>query len=266
MDNFLFITLKGNDYEAAAYNKFRSALKCVKADLDTMCDEFENDNDNVVKIQLSNASKLIQVITLVGNDSNEKVDIAFDILDNNYAEKAIVKNENISIKVNCADKNAIEFLEIPDGKKYEIFESVDDKIFSISITDSEFKCISNLTSLNKDTVRVFFNRIGGDVYISEIESTDDNVRESVNEIIQNSDYTAFENFEKLYSKKIDFTDYVNDNGSDRYIGCFNKSYFSWIDVDDKYTIEFHNNKIRFISYDGESSIKTYVCLTPVRFV
>lgn len=262
LDNLIFITLKGNQFESTAYNKNKSALKSVYADLEMMCEEFENPIDDAVKIQFSNANKLIQVLSLVGADS---VDVIFDIEDNNYAKKALVKNSDTAINVSCADKEAVDFLEIPENARHSIFEDSSKLQYSINVSDAEFKYMSSLFNLNKDTVRVFFNLIDGDVYVSEIESTDENVRQAVNEIIQDKKYDEFESFEKLYSKKLTISEYNNVSGDDKYLGCFNKSYFGWIDNDDNYTFEYHTNKIKIVSYDEESGIKTYVVLTPVRF-
>lgn len=262
MDNLIFITLKGDQFESTAYNKNKSALKSVYADLEKMCEEYDNPIDDAVKIQFSNANKLIQVLSLVGT---ENVDVIFDIEDNNYAKKALIKNTDVCINVSCADKDAVDFLEIPDAARHSIFEDTSKMLYSINIADSEFKYMSNLFGLNKDAVRVFFSLVNGAVYVSEIESTDENVRQKVNEIIQNNSYDEFGAFEKLYSKKLTITDYNNVAGVGEYLGCFNKSYFGWVDNDSNYTFEYHTNKIKIVSYDEDSSIKTYVVLTPVRF-
>lgn len=262
MDNLIFITLRGNQFESTAYNKNKSALKSVYADLEVMCEEFANENDEAVKIQFSNANKVIQVLQLVGS---ENVDIIFDIDDNNYAKKALFKNAETKINVSCADKEAVDFLEIPDAARHSIFEDSSKLLYSINVSDNEFKYMSSLFGLNKDAVRVFFNLVNGDVFVSEIESTDENVRQAVNEIIQNADYDKFDAFEKLYSKKLTISDYNNVAGIEKYLGCFNKSYFAWIDNDSNYTFEYHTNKIKIVSFDEESGIKTYVVLTPVRF-
>lgn len=262
MDNLIFITLKGNQFESTAYNKNKSALKSVYADLEKMCDEFENPIDEAVKIQFSNASKVVQVLSLVGT---ENVDVIFDIEENNYAKKVLIKNADVSINVSCADKSAVDFLEIPEEARYSVFEDASKLQYSIGVTESEFKYMSSLFGLNKDAVRVFFTLTDGEVYVSEIESSDENVRQEVNEIIQNANYEAFDAFEKLYSKKLTISEFNNKSGVDKYLGCFNKSYFGWIDNDSNYTFEYHTNKIKIVSYDEESGIKTYVVLTPVRF-
>lgn len=262
MDNLIFITLKGNQFESTSYNKNKSALKSVYADLEKMCEEFSNENDAAIKIQFSNASKLVQVLSLVGSDN---VDVIFDIEENNYAKKVLIRNADVSINVSCADKSAVDFLEIPEEARYTVFEDSSKLKYSIGVSESEFKYMSSLFALNKDAVRVFFTLDSNDVYVSEIESSDENVRQEVNEIIQNSNYVEFDKYEKLYSKKITITDFNNVADVDRYLGCFNKSYFGWIDNDNSYTFEFHSNKIKIVSYDEESGIKTYVVLTPVRF-
>ena len=100
--------------------------------------------------------------------------------------------------------------------------------------------------------------------ISEIESTDENVRSLVNDMLHDSDYEGFRKFDKLYDKKLVTTELVKNNVTE-YLECFNKQWFSWIDTGDKsYTIEFHSNKIKFITFDDDN-VKTYVVLTPVRF-
>lgn len=265
LENLIFITVRGNEFESTSYNKNKSALKSVSADLEKVCDTFVNENGNdPVKIQFSNANKLIQHLALVGS---ENVDIVFDIEDNGYCKKVDIRNDEVKFSLACADKEAVNFLEIPDSAKFSIFEDSSKLVFKMNINDSEFKYVNSLLNLNKESTRVFFNFTGDDVFISEIEATDDNVRTIVNEIIQSGDNSRFDAFDKLYSKKMNISDLeVSDNFESAYIGCFNKQYFPLIDADKYYTVEFHTNKIRFISYDDEEFAKTYVVLTPVRFV
>ena len=265
LENLIFITVKGSSFESTSYNKNKSALKCVTADLEKVCDKFTNGNGNEpVKIQFANANKLIQHLALVGT---ENVDIVFDIEDNGYCRKVDIRNDEVKFSLACADKEAVDFLEIPDSARFSIFEDSSKLIFKMNINDNEFKYINNLLNLNKESTRVFFNLSNDDVYISEIEATDDNVRGMVNEIVQNADVARFDAFEKPYSKKLNISDFEMTPGRDTaYIGCFNKQYFPLIDADKYYAVEFHTNKIRFISYDDEGCAKTYVVLTPVRFV
>lgn len=261
LDNLMFITINGTQFESTAYTSNRAALKSVFADLTKLCNEYKNDNEDAVKVQFSNAGKVIQVLGLVGT---ENVDIVIDVENDNFAKKVLFKNDVLQINVNCADAAAITFLEIPDEKKYIITDTSTLK-HSFSISDSEYKYMSSLFNLNKDALRVFFNVNGGDVFISEIESSDENVRAEVNGIIENNEYDSFETFEKLYSKKLSIEEYDNKSDDDNYLGCFNKSYFGWIDNDSKYNIELHNKSIKFISSDDELGIKAYVMLSVVRF-
>ena len=170
----------------------------------------------------------------------------------------------MNLTVACADKAAVDFLEIPEANKKSIFEDMTNLQYSISINDNEFKYLSNLFSLDKDSVRVFFNLADGEVYVSEIESTDENVRSEVNEIINESNYEAFQKYEKLYSKKLNLVELDNPKDLKNHLACYNKLYFDWIDNDKFYYVEFHSNKVKFISYNDED-VKTYVVLTPVRF-
>lgn len=262
LDNLIFITLKGGNFESTSYNRNKSALKSVSADLETMCEEFSNPIDTPVKIQFTNASKLITTFGLVGD---ETLDLVFDIEDDGYAKKVVVKNSETNVTINCADKEAVDFLEIPETARFNVFEDTSKLQCSANITESEFKKIKGLFGLNKDSVRVFFNLIGDDeLVVSEIESTDENVRQEVNDIIQESNYEAFRKFDKLYDKKLITTEFTKTQGVDNYLACFNKQWFEWIDTDKFYTIEFHSNKIKFISFDDDN-VKTYVVLTPVRF-
>jgi hypothetical protein len=262
MDNLIFVTLNGSKFESTAYNRNKSALKSVSADIETMCDEFTNPFDEPVKIQFSNATKLITTLTLVGEDT---VDMVFDIEDNNYAKKLTVKNSEMNVTVNCADKEAVDFLEIPETARFSIFEDTSKLQCSVSITDTEFKKLRGLFGLNKDSVRVFFNLVNGDsIVVSEIESTDENVRSTVNDLIQDNDFVGFQKFDKLYDKKLIHNEFTASEGVENYLGCFNKQYFEWIDSDKFYNIEFHSNKIKFVSFDDDN-VKTYVVLTPVRF-
>lgn len=261
-ENLIFITLNGSNFESTSYNRNKSALKSVSVDLETMCEEFKNPIDVPVKIQFSNANKLINTLSLVGDDT---VDLEFFIEDDNYAHKVLVKGNGVNITNNCADKEAVDFLEIPDSARDSIFEDKSKLQCSIDITDGEFKKIMGLMGLNKDSVRVFFNLVDDNIVVSEIESTDENIRMNVNQIIQDLDYNAFREFDKLYDKKINQTEFTkNDNVTD-YLACFNKQYFGWVSPGEtNYTIEFHSNKLRFISHDDDN-VKTYVVLTPVRF-
>lgn len=263
IDNLIFIGLKGSEFESTSYNRNKSALKSVSANLEKMCEEFSNPIDDVlVKIQFANASKLITTLSLVGD---EMVDIIFDIDDDNYGKKAVIKNSEVSVTVNCADKEAVDFLEIPETARHSIFEDMSKFQCSIDITDSEFKKIMGLMGLNKDSVRVFFHLIDGEqIVISEIESTDENVRSCINEILSDNNYDAFRKFDKLYDKKVIASEFnKNDNVTD-YLACFNKQYFNMIDQDKFYSIELHSNKLKVVTSDDDS-VKTYVVLTPVRF-
>ena len=262
MDNLIFITLKGSKFESTSYNRNKSALKSVSADLETMCEEFSNPIDVPVKIQFSNANKLITTLSLVGD---ETLDLVFDIEDDNYAKKVVIKTTEMQVTVSCADKEAVDFLEIPEHARESIFEDTSKLQCSVNITDGEFKKIKGLFGLNKDSVRVFFNLVdGSEIVVSEVESTDENVRSEINNIIQDNDYDAFRKFDKLYDKKLITTEFSKNDNVDNYLACFNKAFFDWLDNDKFFTIEFHSNKLKFISFDDDNDVKTYVVLTPVR--
>ena len=181
MDNLMFITINGTQFESTAYTPNRTAVKSVIAELTKLCAEYTNDCDEAVKIQFSNASKVIQVLGLVGT---ENVDIIIDVENDNYAKKVLFKNETLSINVNCADAAALVFLEIPDEKKEFVIYDNKSLSHSFSITESEYKYMSSLFNLNKDTLRVFFNIKDSNVFVSEIESSDENVRAEVNETMK----------------------------------------------------------------------------------
>ena len=262
LDNYIFINLKGSEFESTSYNKNKSALKSISANLEEYCDGFTNEcGDERVKIQFSNAGKLVSVLGLVGIDG---VNITFYIEDNNYAKKVVVENSEVNLTVPAADKEALAFLEIPDHARHSIFEDVSNLQYKVGITDNEFKYLSQLFGLNKESLRVFFNINGENVTVGEIEGTDENVRTEVNEILENQDFDKFNTYEKLYSKKLTIDSFENNGDSEGYLRCFNKSYFVLIDSDKHYDIEFHSNKIKFVSVD-EKGTKTYVVLTPVAF-
>ena len=261
LDNFIFINLQGSKFESTAYNKNKSALKSISADLQGYCEQFINElDDELVKIQFTNASKLISVLGLVGT---EGVDVTFFIEDNGYAKKVVVENTEVNLTVPAADKEALAFLEIPDHARHNIFEDTSTLEYKVGITESEFKYLSQLFALNKESCRVCFSITDNVVTVSEIESTDENVRDEVNTLLNDENIKDFDAFEKLYAKKLSYDSFEGqtENG---YLRCFNKSYFVWIDSDEHYDIEFHSNKIKFISVD-EKGTKTYVVLTPVRF-
>ena len=263
LDNLIFITVKGSEFESTAYNANKSALKAVSVDFEKLCDRFVNEAaDEDVKIQFSNANKLLSVLSLVGT---EGVKVTFDIASNNYARKVTVENEEINLTVPCADSNALSFLEIPDRVRYNIFEDTTNLLYKFDVNDAEFKYMNQLFGLNKESVRVFFNKVGNDVYLSEIESTDENVRATVNEIINDEDFDAFKNFEKLYCKTLNTSEFEDVAGVENHLACFNKQYFFWADNDKRYTIEFHNNRIKIVSYDDESGMKTFLVLTSIKF-
>lgn len=261
LDNFIFINLRGSKFESTAYNKNKSALKSITADLTKYCELFVSDcGDELVKIQFTNASKLISVLGLVGTDG---VDVTFFIEDNGYAKKVVVENTEVNLTVPAADKEALAFLEIPDHARHNIFEDTTTLEYKVGISENEFKYLSQLFALNKESCRVCFSISNDVVTVSEIESTDENVREIVNGLLSDVNIPEFDAFDKLYSKKLTYESFENftDEG---YLRCFNKSYFVWIDSDEHYDIEFHSNKIKFISVD-EKGTKTYVVLTPVPF-
>lgn len=262
LDNFIFINLKGSEFESTAYNKNKSALKSIHANLEEYCEGFTNEyGDELVKIQFSNAAKLISALSLVGTDD---VNLYFYIEDNGYAKKAVVESTGVNITVPAADPSALAFLEIPEHARHSIFEDLSTLQYKVGITDNEFKQLTQFFQLNKESLRVFFSINGENVTVSEIEGTDDNVRTEVNEILDDVNINSFEAYEKLYSRKLVFDEFENNGQTEGYLHCFNKSYFVWIDSDKHYDIEFHSNKVKFISVD-EKGTKTYVCLTPVPF-
>lgn len=261
LDNFIFINLHGSKFESTAYNKNKSALKSITADLTKYCETFVSDcGDELVKIQFTNAGKLISVLGLVGT---EGVDVTFFIEDNGYAKKVVVENTEVNLTVPAADKEALAFLEIPDHARHTIFEDNTTLEYKVGISENEFKYLSQLFALNKESCRVCFSISNDVVTVSEIESTDENVREIVNGYLSDGNIPEFDAFDKLYSKKLTYESFENFS-EEGYLRCFNKSYFVWIDSDEHYDIEFHSNKIKFISVD-EKGTKTYVVLTPVPF-
>jgi len=261
LDNFIFINLHGSKFESTAYNKNKSALKSITADLTKYCEAFVSDcGDELVKIQFTNAGKLISVLGLVGT---EGVDVTFFIEDNGYAKKVVVENTEVNLTVPAADKDALAFLEIPDHARHTIFEDTTTLEYKVGISENEFKYLSQLFALNKESCRVCFSISNDVVTVSEIESTDENVREIVNGYLSDGNIPEFDAFDKLYSKKLTYESFENFS-EEGYLRCFNKSYFVWIDSDEHYDIEFHSNKIKFISVD-EKGTKTYVVLTPVPF-
>lgn len=261
-DNLVFINLRGSEFESTAYNKNKSALKSISANLEEYCDGFTNEfGDELVKIQFSNASKVISVLSLVGS---EGVDITFYIEENGYAKKMVVENSEVNLTVPAADKEALSFLEIPERARFSIFEDTSTLEYKVGISDTEFKYLTQLTNINKESVRVNFSISGESVTVSEIESVDENVREIVNSYLEDVDIAKFDAFDKLYSKKLTYESFEKDGENEGYLKCFNKSYFNWIDSDKHYDIEFHSNKIKFISVDDKGA-KTYVVFTPVTF-
>lgn len=261
LDNYIFINIKGSKFESTAYNKNKSALKSITADLENYCEEYVNELEGEpVKIQFSNATKLVSVLSLVGT---EGIDVTFFIEENGYAKKVIVENIEINLTVPAADKEALGFLEIPEHARHTIFDDDSTLEYKVGITENEFKYLTQLFQLNKESCRVCFSITNDVVTVSEIESTDENVREAVNTILKDYNIPEFDAFEKLYAKKLNYESFENrtDEG---YLHCFNKTYFVWIDSDEHYDIEFHSNKIKFISMD-EKGTKTYVVLTPVPF-
>lgn len=261
LDNFIFINVRGSQFESTAYNKNKSALKSITADLNQYCETFTNElGGELAKIQFTNAGKLISVLGLVGTDG---VDVTFYIEDNGYAKKVVVENSEVNLTVPAADKEALSFLEIPEHARHTIFEDTSTLEYKVGISENEFKYLSQLFQLNKESCRVCFSISGDVVLVSEIESTDENVRDAVNTLLEEGNILEFDAFEKLYTKKLTY-DTIESQSEDPYLKCFNKSYFVWIDSDEHYDIEFHSNKIKFISVDDKGT-KTYVVLTPVRF-
>ena len=270
MDKMIFITVKGSEFESIAYNQYKTALKSVESDLGKICENYENEcGDEPVKIQFGDANKLITALSLVGTD---KVNISFDIEENNFAKKISVENEEVSMNVACADPEAVDFLTLDDSKKDIVFNDNSHLQFSININENEFKYMQNLFGLNKESVRVFFHKQGDDIFMSEVESSDENVRVELNDIItrfrDSGEIGAFNDFlnnEKMYNKRIKLTEYENFSGQDNFLACYNKPYFAWIDNDKFYTFEFHSNRMKINSFDEENCVKTCVMLAPVMF-
>ena len=260
-DNFIFINLRGSEFESTAYNKNKSALKLIAANIEEYCESFVNEcGDELSKIQFTNASKLISVLGLVGS---EGVDVTFFIEDNGYAKKVVVENSEVNLTVPAADKEALAFLEIPEHARHTIFDDDSTLEYKVGITENEFKYLSQLFQLNKESCRICFSISDNVVTVSEIESTDENVRDTVNGLLDDFNIKEFDAFEKLYAKKLTY-DSFESKTDEGYLHCFNKSYFTWIDSDEHYDIEFHSNKIKFISVD-ERGTKTYVVFTIARF-
>ena len=269
MDRMMFITIKGSDFESIAYNQHKTALKSVESDLEKICESYDNEcGDETIKIQLGDTAKLISSLTLIGS---ENVDIIFDIEDNNFAKKVCIQNEEAYVNVPCADPEAVDFLTLDEEKKDRIFNDTSALHFSINIKENEFKYIQSLFGLNKESVRVFFYKKGDDVFVSEIESTDENVRADLNETINNarsgeeSAFNDFFNYEKMYNKRLNISDYENFSGEENFLACFNKQYFGWVDNDKLYTMELHKNRMKVCSFDEENCVKTSVVLAPVTF-
>ena len=173
-------------------------------------------------------------------------------------------NTWVNLTVPAADEAIHEFLEIPEHARHSIFEDTTTLAYKVGITENEFKYLTQLFQLNKESCRVCFSISDDVVTVSEIESTDENVREIVNGYLSDGNIPEFDAFDKLYSKKLTYESFDNFSEVEGYLKCFNKSYFVWIDSDEHYDIEFHSNKIKFISVD-EKGTKTYVVLTPVPF-
>jgi len=269
MDKMIFTTVKGSEFESIAYNKQRSGLKAVESDLEKICEEYVNEcGDESVKIQFSDASKLLSVLQFVGGES---VNITFDIEDNNFARKICIHTGEGYVNVPCADPEAVDFLTLDEDKKNAIFNNTTNIQFSFNINENEFRYMKSLFGLNGESARVFFQKRGDEVYMSEVESRDENVRIELNDIIKRarSDekdaFEAFANCEKMYCKKLNFTDYENFDGKDDYLSCFNKKFFEWADIDKSYTIEFYPNRIVISSFDEETCTKTTLALSPVSF-
>ena len=105
LDNFIFINVRGSQFESTAYNKNKSALKSITADLTQYCETFTNElGEELAKIQFTNAGKLISVLGLVGT---EGVNVTFYIEDNGYAKKVVVENNEVNLTVPAADKEEI---------------------------------------------------------------------------------------------------------------------------------------------------------------
>ena len=65
LDNYIFINIKGSRFESTAYNKNKSALKSITADLEKYCESYINElGEETVKIQFSNATKLVSALGL----------------------------------------------------------------------------------------------------------------------------------------------------------------------------------------------------------
>ena len=79
------------------------------------------------------------------------------------------------------------FLEIPDRVRYNIFEDTTNLLYKFDVNDAEFKYMNQLF-LNKESVECSSIRLVM-MFICQIESTDENVRATVNEIINDEEFT-----------------------------------------------------------------------------
>lgn len=261
VDNAIFINLRGSEFESTAYNKNKSALKSISANLEEYCGSFTNNRgEQLTKIQSVRADKFVSALNTVSGN----VDVVFYIEDDGYASKITVSDERTNISVPTADKNVTTFLAIPEQYRDDIFIDTTNLCYKVAISENEFKYFKQLYNLNKDSSRVCFAISGEDVIVSEIDGKDDNVRDEINEMIENCDVEKFNSYEKLYSNRISYDTFESAGDNSGYLKSFNKTYFGWLDDANGYEIEFHTNKIKFVSVD-EKGTKTYVVYTPVPF-
>ena len=61
LDNLIFITVKGSEFESTAYNANKSALKAVSIDCEKLCDRFVNEvSEDDVKIHLTRQQRYLK--------------------------------------------------------------------------------------------------------------------------------------------------------------------------------------------------------------
>lgn len=260
IDRLVFLNITGAHLDSIAYNQNKSVVKRVESDLNFYCQEYTNKNENQVKFLFTNVNKFLSALSLVGTDD---VNIVLSYEDG-FGKKATISNKTISMNIVCGE-SALAPIEMPAKAKESVFNDYSKLVYGFGIDSKEFKYINSLFDINKDGTKVFFSKYGNVVHVSEIEAKSDAELDKVNSIVANDDYDGFRTWEKLYDKIVETDNVKIANDNENHISAYAKAFFTWVDSDNDFTFEIHENKLKIISTEDETSTKSTVVIMPIQF-
>lgn len=263
LDKMIFVNVEGTKFDSVAFNgNNKTVVKRVESDLSALCEEFENENTGLVKFLFTNANKLIQALSLVGTDDVTMV-LHYD--ETGFGVKAEIFNKTTRMNIVCGEK-ALAPIEMPVAAKTAVFGDKSKLVYSFGIDEKEFKYFTSLFEINKEAIRVYFSKYGDTVYLNEIEAKTNDEIDKVMDLVANDDFDGFRAWEKLYNKEIDIRQLTDGaTPAENYISAYNKPFFDYVDGDNLFDFEVHQNKLIIYSSDEETATKSTVVIMPIKF-